>query len=240
MRNAAPWLVGAVLFVHVSAPEKALAAAPPAELMSRLATQAQGFEQMKKRASYAIVGKLEELTSDRTVSATKTMRAKAVANGTEVRWEILEYKEDGLDKTADARKRARERAAEDPKKKGKRDFHMPFLPSEQLRYSFDQVEVDPTEPTRVKITFVPKVKAEDTIEGSAWVDAKAGTLISAGFKLSKTPTFVDYVHVTVEFGAPTPLGPAVSKIHVDGKGGILFWSKVFRVDAVVSEYAIAP
>ena len=89
-------------------------------------------------------------------------------------------------------------------------------------------------------TFVPKVKADDTIEGSAWVDMQAGTVLTAGFKMSKTPMFVDYVHITVEFGASTSLGPAISKIHLDGKGGFLFWNKIFRATATVSDYAITP
>ena len=85
---------------------------------------------------------------------------------------------------------------------------------------------------------MPKARAGDTIEGSAWVDTRTGALISAGFKLSKTPLFVDYVHFTVEFGATTPLGPAVSSVSVDGKTGLLFLRKHFRVAATLGDYRI--
>ena len=231
--------VVAALFV-LAAPAEASAAAPAPDLMTRLAGHAQRFEQMKKRASCTITGKLEELSTDNKVTATKTTKAKVVANGTEAKWEVLEYREDGVDKTDEAKQKSKERAAESAKKKNKKEFHMPFLASEQQRYTFDQTEVDPGDPNRVKISFVPKVKADDTIEGSAWVDVNAGTVLTAGFKMSKTPMFVDYVHITVEFGAATSLGPAISKIHLDGKGGFLFWNKIFRADAFVSDYAITP
>ena len=72
------------------------------------------------------------------------------------------------------------------------------------------------------------------------MDSRTGSLISAGFKLSKTSMFVDYVHFTVEFGETTALGPAVSKIHVEGQGGILFFRKRFRGTARVSDYAFVP
>lgn len=234
-------LVALVAFAAIVAlPKSSLAAAPAPDLMARLATHAQGFEQMKKRASYNVAGKLQELSSDNSVSATKTMKGKVVANGVEAKWDVVEYKEDGVDKTDEAKKKAKERAAENAKKKDKREFHMPFLPSEQARYTFDQKESDPADPNHVRITFVPKVKADDTIEGSAWVDVNAGTVLSAGFKLSKTPMFVDYIHITVEFGTPTSLGPAPSKLHVEGKGGVLFWNKLFKGDAWVSDYSVKP
>jgi hypothetical protein len=117
---------------------------------------------------------------------------------------------------------------------------MPFHASEQARYDFDVVETDVADPSRVRIAFTPKVTADDTVEGSAWVDTKTGTVVSAGFKLSKPPTFVDYVHITVEFGAPTKLGPAISHVSLSGKGGFLFFRKEFRANATLSGYAITP
>ena len=68
---------------------------------------------------------------------------------------------------------------------------MPIRTDEQSRYVFDQTEVDPKDSSHVRITFVPKEPADDTVEGSAWVDSVTGAPISAGFKLSKTPIFVE-------------------------------------------------
>ncbi len=232
----------AVALSLVTGARVAHAAAPSPDLIRKLAAHAAGFEKMKKHASYAVDGKLEGLSRDASkTESLKEMQARVVADGTKVKFDIVRYAEDGADKTEEAKKKQREREAERAKKnEPKKDFHMPFLDTEQARYNFDQTETDPSDPNRVKITFVPKERAETTIEGSAWVDATLGTVLSAGFKMSKTPTFVDYVHITVEFGAPTALGPAVSRIHLDGKGGILFWAKLFRLDANITNYAIVP
>jgi hypothetical protein len=234
------WLTLVVASLVLVLPAPARAAAPEPELMRKLAVHAAQFEQMKKRASYAIDGRLERLDGDGNADEVKQMQARVEADGTKVEFKIVRYLEDGEDKTEDAKKKQREREAEKAKDKDKKDFHMPFFASEQARYTFDQVETDKADAGRVRITFVPKERTDDTIEGSAWVDTNAGTVISAGFKMSKTPTFVDFVHITVEFGEATALGPAVSKVHLDGRGGFLFFRKRFRADATMRGYRITP
>ena len=52
--------------------------------------------------------------------------------------------------------------------------------------------------------------------------------------------FIDHVNVTVEFGAPTALGPAPSRVVVDGEGGVLFFRKHFRGSAMISQYKVTP
>jgi hypothetical protein len=222
----------------ILASQLAFAAPPDAELMRKLAVHAARFEEMKTHASYALEGKLERLDGDGKPDQVKEMRARVDADGARAKFNILSYLEDGEDKTEEARTKQREREAD--KKRDKREFKMPFHAGSQARYLFDQVEVDKVDPSRVRISFVPKERAQDTIEGSAWVDAQAGTVLSAGFKLSKTPAFVDYVHITVEFGEATSLGPAVSKVRLAGGGGFLFFHKRFRAEATMREYRIAP
>jgi hypothetical protein len=157
-----------------------------------------------------------------------------------VKFVVIRYVEDGEDKTADAQKKAARRAQDRKAERDQKRFRIPILADEQPRYVFDQVEADPRDPAVVRITFVPRIPQDDTLEGSAWVDSRTGTLISAGFKISKPPIFVDYVHITLEFGAPTSLGPAVSKVVADGNGGVLFFRKRFHVDATLSDYRLAP
>jgi hypothetical protein len=222
------------------APSSAHAAPPAADLMSRLAVHAASFESMRTRASYAIDGKLEHLDSDGKVDSTDHLEARVVADGKKAEIIVMKFLEGNEDKTEEAQEKARERNAAPEAEKEKKRTHMPFLASEQRRYAFDQVQSDPADPTHVRITFVPHVKDETVVEGSAWVDTKTGTVMSAGFKMSKTGMFVDYVHVTVEFGATTPLGPAVSKVTLEGKGSFLFIKKRFRAAATVSRYRIAP
>ena len=222
--------------VLVGLPRTSRAQPPARNLLDRLALHAAHFEAMRTHASCAIDGRIEHVDSDGKPNSTKQMKARLEADGTaKAKLNILTYTENGEDKTEEARQKAR-----NPKDKTKPDIRMPFLASEQDRYVFNQVAVDTADASRVQLAFVPKARAEDTIEGSAWVDTVTGTVISAGFKLSKTPMFVDYVNITVEFGANTSLGPAISKVTMEGKGGVLFLRKRFRGAATVSDYRIAP
>lgn len=237
------WLLVFAFFVvgSLSAPRVAMAAPPSAELLAKLADYATQFERQRTHASYAVEGRLDELDSDGNTDGSKELWGHVDADGQDARLTVVRYLEDGKDKTEDAIKEARQSAekAKKKKKEGK-ELKMPIRADEQARYVFDQVETDPHDPARVRITFVPKEIADDTVEGSAWVNAETGAPISAGFKLSRTPIFVDHIHFSVEFGAKTSLGPAVSKVVVDGKGGILFFRKHFRATASLSDYRILP
>ncbi len=222
------------------APRVASAAIPAPDLMARLAAYGAGFEALRTHASYSIDGRMETLDGDGKANSVKQMRARVEADGINVTFIVDRYIEDGEDKTADAQKQAIKRAQEHKSDPDRKRFRIPVLADEQPRYAFDQVEVDRRDPAVVRIAFVPRVPKEDTIEGSAWVDSRTGALISAGFKISKPPVFVDYVHVTLEFGAPTALGPAVSRVTADGNGGLLFFRKRFHVAATLSDYRLAP
>ncbi|HLK35550.1 MAG TPA: hypothetical protein VKU41_02275 [Polyangiaceae bacterium] len=241
MRAALPGslLRWAALAAATAVPRAAGAQPPAQDLMARLATYAAHFETLRTQATYSLEGRLETLDRGGRADSVKDMRARIEPDdGTRVKVVVLKYTEDGEDKTDDARRKARERASRP--KSDKKPVRMPLLAQEQSRYVFDEVEVDRADPSRVRIAFAPKVPEEDTIEGSAWVDAKAGTLISAGFRLTKTPLFVDYVNFTVKFGEPTALGPAVSTVLVEGKGGLPFFQKRFRAQATLSDYRLAP
>ena len=225
-------------FVALAAiePGAARAQSPSTDLMGRLALHAAAFEQMRLHASYALDGTLDEIDGDGNVEGTRSMDARVEADGVhKAKLVILKYVEDGEDKTDDAREKQADAA-----KKPHKEHRMPFLASEQARYTFDEVEVDAAHPTHVRVTFVPKEPAEDTVEGSAWVDVPTGHVLTAGFKLSKPDLFVDYVNVTLEFGAETPLGPAVSRATIDGKGGLLFFRKHFRGSATLHDYSVTP
>ncbi len=218
-------------------PRTARAAAPSPDLMARLAITAARVQPLIKRASYTIDGRMVTLDRDGNANSVKEMKARVEGNGVDVKFVVIRYVEDGEDKTADAQKKARERAQE---RKSKKSFPIPVLAEEQPRYDFEQIEVDERDPALVRIAFVPKVPEDDTIEGSAWVDSRTAMLISVGFKISKPPMFVDYMHFTVEFGTPTVIGPAVSKVVADGEGGLLFFRKRFHAIATLSDYRFAP
>ncbi len=222
----------------VSPPALAEPVAP--ELLAKLAVYGQAFEAEMKRASYRVEGKMEILDGDGKPSETQELVAKVDANGGEPKITVLKYLEDGKDKTADAVKESQENAAKRKKRHDDdKELKMPILASQQPRYDFDEVERS-ADGRRVKIHFAPKSPADDTTDGSAWVDADAGTIVSASFRLSKTSMFIKYIHVIVEFAAQTSLGPAVSKVSIDGEGGILFFRRRFRGAATLSDYSIAP
>jgi hypothetical protein len=221
-------------------PRSAFAEPPDPALLARLAIHADAIERMRTRASYALEGELDQLDGDGKVDAVKKMQARIEADGEKTRLVVLKCSDDGKDTTEDARKAAKAGNEKTKEERAKSHVEMPFVASAQPHYTFDQIAVDPADPTRVQISFVPKEPSEHTSEGSAWVDTKAGTLLSAGFKLSKPGFFVDYIHLTIELGAKTDLGPAISRVTVDGKGGILFIRKHFRGEATLSDYRLVP
>ena len=233
----------AVVLVAMTASQRpANAQPPPHDLMVKLGEYAERFETMRKRASYVVEGELDSVDSHGQPTSSKRMKARVDSNGQKTKFSILEYFEDGKDETQDAQKKQSEREADaarhpDPPK---RAWRMPFHPSEQPRYVFDVLETDPNDPSHVRVGFVPKIKEDDTIEGSAWVDTRTGTLISAGFKMSSPPSLVSAVNVRMSFGEPTPLGPAPSHIEVEAHGGFLFIHKRYKGEATLSHYHLAP
>jgi hypothetical protein len=238
----ARFTVALLALFALALPRTAAAQTPAPDLMARLGQYAVRFETLRTHASYAAEGKLEDIDGSGRTTSLKTMKARVDSDGHTNRFSILQYVEDGADKTTEAKDKQRQQEAENARNppSTKREWRMPFHPGEQARYWFDQVEVDPRNPNRVRIAFAPKIKEDDTIEGSAWVDVSAGTLITAGFKLVKPPTLVDSVHVTMFFGEQTSLGPAPSRIAVEARGGALFLRKHYRGEATLSGYRIAP
>jgi len=221
-------------------PGLARADPPSPELMARLAATSATMDEVRKRASYTMEGHIDTLDGDGNVSSVETTRARVERDGGRTHLVIEKATKDGKDVTDEERKKAAREEGKHDEEKQKARIDIPFLAAVQPKYVFDQVETDPKDPTRVRIAFTPKEPDEHSVEGSAWVDTRAGQFLSAGFKVSKPGFFVDYVHVTVEVGARTELGPAVSRITFDGKGGFLFIHKHFRGSEALSNYAIGP
>ncbi|MBX3234252.1 MAG: hypothetical protein KIT84_04145 [Labilithrix sp.] len=225
------------------APTAAQASVPEA-LLTGLAKHASSLEEMKRRGAFTFTGRMEALDGDGHASEVKeiTMRSTPTSTPRERIVKVMRYVEDGKDKTAEAQAKADERRAKHRVSKGDKkanDLKLPFLPSEQARYTFSLVERDAANPSRVLIAFTPKVPAEDAFKGTAWVDEKEREVLSTGFSFSKNPTFVDHVHITMVFGLSTPLGRAPSQISFDGKGGFLFIRKHYRGSARITDPAIA-
>ncbi len=230
-----------------TAPEARPSNAVPDALMAGLAKHAARFEEMKKRGAFTMSGRMEEVDGDGKASDWKEIQLRSTPTPLPMDriTNVIRYLDNGKDETADAQKRANERRAKrlkDPDKQAeerKKDLRLPFLTTEQARYVFSIAERDASDPSRMRVAFVPKTPAEDAIKGSAWVDTNEHEVLSIGFSLSKNPTFVDHVDITIVFGLPTELGRAPSKLSFDGRGGFLFIRKHFRGTATLSEPRVA-
>jgi hypothetical protein len=209
-------------------------------VLPKLASSAARLEGLLKKASFTVTGHMESVGGDGAISDPKDGIFKIVSDGTKQRFEVVRVIEDGKDKTEEAKKKAADREKERASKKPDPDkeAHVPFLASEQPKYNFRAGETDSKDPARIRIFFDAKSPAENLFNGSAWVDTRNGEILSAGFAPAKTPTFVDYVKVTVELGEKTTSGPAVSKLNFEAGGGFLFFRKKVRGWATVTEWAV--
>ena len=221
------------------ASRSASALPPSADLLARLANNSDAFEEIFERATYRMEEEIDGLDSDGKVAERKSIKAHTAWEGT-MRHKIVDLcLKDGKDVTATEQEEIRKKEEREGGARGPR-LRSPFLQAEQSRYTFDQTAVDPTNPARVEIAFSPKKADAHTVEGTAWVDTASGSVLTAGAKMSKTPMFVDWVHITVELGAPTPLGPALSRLTFEAKGGLLFFvQKHVRGEIKFSDYRIA-
>jgi hypothetical protein len=225
----------------VSPPAAEAAEISLAPLLERLARHAEQFEQMKRRGSYTLDGRYDELDADGHAVGAKTATLHVTATPQGPITEIVAYTEDGKDKTSEAREKARKARAEAKKSAGggPKDLRLPFLASEQPRYDFSIAERAPDQAGRVRIAFAPRVAAEDALKGSAWVDPNAGEVLTMGFSLSKNPRFVDHVDVTIRFANITPIGRAPSTFDVDIRGSFLFIHRHYRGSGTISDARVA-
>lgn len=210
-----------------------------APLLAKLGHHGERIEQMKKRGSYTLSGRIEQLDGAGVVDNWKDLILRVIATGESTpKSEVVKYVEDGEDKTAEAKERASKRAKKKVDKK--REFKVPFLPSEQPKYDFRVLGRDARFPGRVKVGFSAKTPGEDVWNGSAWVNEKEGEIESMGFTFSQNPTFVDEATATLVFGNHTELGRAPSELKFDAKGGFLFVRRHYRGHATLTNAALTP
>jgi hypothetical protein len=209
-------------------------------LLPKLAAKAERFEALLKKASLKVEGYIETVDGDGKGSDRQegAFRIRTDAKGQH--FDVIRYAESGEDKTEEARKEAREREAEKKKRDPDDEVHMPFLVSEQPKYSFRVRGMDKADPARVRIEFVPKHPAKNLAVGSAWVDTRTGEILTMGGSPSKTSMFVDYLRVAMTFGERMGDVYGASKITFEGSGGFLFFHKKYRGMAKLSEYSVPP
>jgi hypothetical protein len=225
-------LAAAMAMVGGTATAGATDAVSLEDVLAKLATTSARFETELKRASYTVEGHMESVERDGSGSDRTEGAVHVRPDGTRRHLDVLRYTEDGKDKLAEAR----EKAAESSRKKSDDEVHMPFLTSEQPKYVFHLRDTDTVDPARVRIAFIPRQADKHLVVGSAWVDTRTGNVLTMGVAPSKTGLFVDYLHVTFEFGEKMGETPAVSKITFEGSGGLLFFHRKFRGALRLSGY----
>jgi len=216
---------------------------PDAALLARLSLHAEANEQMRKLGSFRLDELVEELDGDGKVTSTEVTKARIESNGTSAHETVEACVEDGKDATADKQERVRKDESGTGSERDRlisETLHLPFRQVDQPLYAFDLLKTDPADPSHVQISFVPRNPNEHTVEGTAWVDTRSGTVLSAGAKMSKPPKLVDWVHFTVEFGAKTPAGPAVSRLTLEAEGGFLFVRRHLRTEMKMTNYRLTP
>jgi len=211
-----------------------------AALLPKLSAWSARFEAMLDRATFTMSGHTEEVDGDGHASDRKEGVFRINARGPRAHVEVIRYTEDGEDKTAKAREKVKKDEKDRANKPRDPDeiLHMPFLASQLAKYDFRIGETDPRTPTRVRVYFTAKERAKNLGIGSAWVDVRTGDVLSMGVSPSKTSMFVDTLNVTLEFGESTPMGPGMSRVTFDARGGFLFFRKRVRGVALVSNYDV--
>ncbi|HEY7863352.1 MAG TPA: hypothetical protein VIE39_06825, partial [Thermoanaerobaculia bacterium] len=105
------------------------------------------------------------------------------------------------------------------------------------RHTFSLAGADSQDPSLTRIAFQPKGSASpETFKGEAGVDPATGTVRWIRFRPAKNPKHVTRMEVTMLYGLETPGGPALSRVSVDGEGGILFVKKGYRSESTFSDY----
>jgi hypothetical protein len=206
-------------------------------LLAKLEASSKRFEAMLAQASFTAVGRTEELDSDGRVSDVREGVFRFVAAGDRHVVDVVRYTESGKDETAAAREKARDAAKKRPDPDAA--LRLPFLASEQPKYTFQLGETDPRDPGRVRVHFTARKPALTSWNGSAWVDSRTGDILTMAGAQSKTGMFVDYFQGTVELGEHTKQGFAPSKVTFEGAGSFLFFHHRFRGWATLSGYVLS-
>ena len=229
-----PALARADMVDNAQAAHAAAASTQLDVVLDKLEQHAARFEKMKRRASYTLTGKMERVDGSGNVAETREMTVKV--NGMAA--EVVRYVEDGLDKTADERAK---RGGNGRMSTGRvARMRLPFLATERPRYTFRIKEVDAKYPYRLLVEFSPKTPADDTALGTAWVDARAGEVLTIRFSPTKKPRFVDDIDIAIHFDSQTTLGRAPSKVTFEASGGFLFIRKRYRGTATISNATVLP
>lgn len=228
-----PVVLAAALFAPV-----ALADAPSAELLHKLAAHQQRLDALQEQAEVVMSTRIEELNGDGEVVSTweSVMKSRKVAG--EEKRDLVKAVKNGQDVTEERRKQMAEESGRGPGSNHVQMAKSPFSTSEQPRYVFDVVGPVDGNAALLKIAFEPKNETPDTGIGHAVVNTQTGEVTRLEFSPAELPTFVSKSDVSIEYGKQTSAGLAPSEMKFFGEGGFLFLKKRAR-GTVELDYSLA-
>lgn len=155
--------------------------------------------------------------------------------------ELVLWRENGKDVTAEQRAEAQKRSAEGAGDKLSA-FELPFTPENQPRHRFSVVGPDAQDPTKLRLRFEPAGKRDPQVfRGEALVDPESGHVLQLRFQPSKYPSMlIDRLDVEMDFRTHPEVGAVVSRLVVDGEGGLLFFKKRGRSTVTFSDVVFKP
>ena len=151
--------------------------------------------------------------------------------------------DDGQDVTAHKRAEAEQREAEQAQHGDKAgSFELPFTPQNQPRHRFSMVGPDAQDPTKLRLRFEPASEhGPQVMQGEALVDPERGHVLQLRFRPSKFPSMlIDRLDVEMDFRTHPEVGAVVSRLVVDGEGGLLFFKKRGRSTVTFTDVVFKP
>lgn len=218
----------------------------PAELLRKLAEHDARLMALYQQGAVTMSNKVEELNGDGKVEHSQEVVVRLQSKDGQPDGELVRAVRDGKDVTAEEQKNREARrlsegggAKDGGKKEVKVALSTPFGAEVQEKYRFEVLGPDQHTPGWLRVAFTPKgKKSKELWIGEAVVDPEKGSLHWMKQRPSDYPAFVDRMDMVLEFQTPTPMGPAVTTVRIEGQGGLPFFKKKFRAVTSFSDYAM--
>jgi hypothetical protein len=221
----------------------ALAAEPPAPaagsdplpaLLRRLAKAGKAREERGQNRTVVISTVAEDLNKEGEVeSRSERVLRRVIREGKVAQGELVRAVRDGKDETEERRKKLRQADKDAGEKSGSYSLRgTPFDEDQQPHYTYELRGSVPGALQQLQVAFKPRQPATERLVGEAVVDTQVGDLLHLQGRPSKLPPFAQKADFVLEFNHVTPTGRDLSRMALNGEGGMLFIHK--RVRAVTT------
>jgi hypothetical protein len=208
-------------------------------LIDKIGTQLEAQVGATLQGAQTLRVRKEELDSDGKVSDVSEELLRAKGEGEALEFELVRATENGKDGTAERLAERADSKTKHGEAKGHpghgdhehgdhdlRDIN-PF--TQRAKYRYWVVAPLPPAGQPLHVHFEPGVEpVPELVTGDALVDPATGNLLQATFAPSSLPMMVQTLKMKVVMGTAGK-APGATELSVDGRGGLLFWHKHFRV-----------